>query len=86
MPQGTVTVGTTATLLVPGGASAGPVLVQNGSGGAVFFGDSSVTATGATAGPSVAASASATLPGSGTHGLYGIVASGTSSVSFLYSD
>lgn len=81
--QGTVTVSSTATLLATTKGSGG-IYVQNGAT-AIVLGGSNVTATGATAGISLAASAAALLPTSGAlHDLYAITASGTSNVAFLH--
>jgi hypothetical protein len=83
--QGTVSVGTTATLVALPDKSGG-IFVSNASGGSVvFFGGSSVTASGATAGPSLAAGSSLLLPTAGpAHGLYGVTASGTATVSYIF--
>lgn len=81
--QGTVSVGTTATLI----ASPGPggVYVYNNGSAAVVLGGSTVTATGATQGATLASGAGLILPSDGpAHDLYGITATGTASVSFVY--
>lgn len=81
--QATVSVGTTATLIATPGP--GGIYLTNGGSAAVIFGGSTVTATGATAGPSLASGASILLPSGGpSHGLYGITASGTASVAYVY--
>lgn len=82
--QGQVTVGTTATLIAsPSGP--GGIYLSNGSGAAVVLGGSTVTATGATAGPTLPVSTNIILPTtSPAHDLYGVVASGTTTVSFAY--
>jgi hypothetical protein len=84
--QGTVTVGSTATLIASPGDGTGLIAVQNTGSVAVTLGGSNVTTAGATAG--------ITLPGTmtspvllpsarGLHDLYGICASSTT-VAFLY--
>jgi hypothetical protein len=87
--QGTVTVGTTATLIASPGSGTGGIYVMNTGSVAVVLGGSNVTATGAKAGVSLAAtgtSGSAVLipTAEPAHDLYGIVASGTSTVAFIY--
>ena len=82
---GTVSVGSTATLLCSPAASSGGVLVQNGST-AIFLGGPGVTSSGASQGLSVAANATVTVPtvGYAVHDLWAVTASGSSSVSFLF--
>jgi hypothetical protein len=86
--QGVVSVGTTATLIAEIGAApeTGGVIVQNNGSAAVFVGGSTVTAAGATAGPQIAASGTLTIPTTGAEplSLYGIVATGTANVSYLF--
>lgn len=82
--QGTVSVGTSATRICSSGVSGG-VLVQNNGSVAVFLGGATVTATGATAGISLAAGAVVVVPAQGEvpRDLYGVVASSTANVAFL---
>jgi len=87
--NGVVSVGTTATLIAT--PSSAPdmdgILVQNLGSVTVYLGNSSVTAnTASTGGYQVAAGASATVPttGASTEALYGITASSTANVAFLY--
>lgn len=83
--HGTVTVGTTATLLVTTGSSGG-VLVQNNGTAVIFLGGPGVTAgTTATGGIQVAAGASVTVPtvGGGSRDLYAVIATGTAPVVWL---
>lgn len=82
--SGTVTVGTSPTLVCSPGGSCGQVLIQNNGAAAVFLGSSSVAASGANAGISVAAAATVTVPCGSAHDLYAIIASGTAPVAFLY--
>lgn len=86
--QGTVSVGTTATVICTVGSTPenDGVLVQNNGSAAVFLGGPSVTATGATAGLQVAAGDTVRVPttGADTLVLYGIVASSTAPVSYLF--
>lgn len=83
--QGTVSVGSTATLIASPGYGTGGIYVYNGGSNAVILGGNTVTASGATAGVSLAASAGLTIPTAGPfHDLYGITASGSSNVSFIY--
>lgn len=83
--QGTVTVGNTATLIASPGAGTGGIYLSNSSGATVFLGGANVAASGAHAGPTLAASATILLPTAGApHDLYGITASSTSAVSYLY--
>jgi hypothetical protein len=86
--QGIVSVGTTATLICTVGAAPenDGVMVQNNGSTPVLLGGSTVTTTGATAGIQIAASATMTIPTTGAEplALYGIVASGTANVSYLF--
>lgn len=85
--QGTVSVGTIATLICEP-AGVGGVLVQNNTSTAisVYLGGAGVTATGATAGFVLAQNASQVVPAvAGAQcALYGITGSGTASVTYLY--
>jgi uncharacterized membrane protein len=87
--NGVVSVGTTATLIAT--PSSAPdvdgILIQNLGAVTLYLGGSTVTAgTTSTGGYQVAASASVLVPttGASAEGLYGIVASSTANVSFLY--
>jgi hypothetical protein len=86
--HGLVSVGTTATLIADIGAApeTGGIIVQNNGSAAVFLGGPSVTTSGATAGVQIAAGSSLTVPTTGAEplALYGIVATGTQNVSFIY--
>jgi hypothetical protein len=86
--QGVVSVGTTATLICTVGTTpeTGGIVVQNNGAVAVFVGGPTVTATGATAGPQIAANGTLTVPTTGAEplALYGVVASSTANVSFLF--
>jgi hypothetical protein len=84
--NGSASVGTTATnvlTVTPGQV----VVLQNQGASAVFLGGSTVTASGANVGYSLAANASVTLPAVNLqgHALYAIVASGTSTLVWLTS-
>jgi len=87
--NGVVSVGTTATLIatpssVPENAG---LLIQNLGAGTLYIGGSTVTAgTTSTGGLQVAANATVNVPvtGAAAEGLYGIVASSTANVAFLY--
>jgi hypothetical protein len=89
--NGSVSVGTSPTLIVSPSRNDGGVLVQNTSTSAVFLGGSSVATSGADIGYSLAASSTVTVPAVGgsndassaAAGLYGIVASGTATVVYL---
>jgi hypothetical protein len=84
--QGTVTVGTTAGLVVTVSAQNDGILIKNQGTVTVYFGGSTVTADEtATGGFPVAAGGTITIPsvGNNAHDLYAIVASGTASVSFI---
>jgi hypothetical protein len=86
--NGVVSVGTTATLIASIGSAPenGGVVVQNNGSVAVFVGGPTVTATGATAGPQIAANGTLTIPTTGAEplSLYGVVASATANVSYIY--
>ena len=87
--NGVVSVGTTATLIAtPGSApEQGGVLIQNLGSSTLYLGGSTVTAgTTSTGGLQVAANASVSVPttGSASESLYGIVASGTANVAYLF--
>lgn len=84
--QGTVTVGTSATLLCSPVSGAHGVIVQNNGTAAIFLGGPNVTASGATQGVQLAVAASITVPtvGETAHDLYAIVASTPGPVSFLF--
>lgn len=86
MNNGTVSVGTTATIIATVQKESGGILVANQGSVPVYLGGPSVTAdTSATGGYPLAANASVLIPTDGdeTRKLYGIVASGTANVSFL---
>ena len=83
--HGTVTVGTTATLLVSSSFPGG-VLIQNNGTAPIFLGGPNVTAnTAATGGIQVAAGATVTVPSVGgiTADLYAVIATGTATVAWL---
>jgi hypothetical protein len=84
--HGVVSVGTTATLVTSVGEipENSGVLVQPSAD--TFFGGSTVTATGATAGIKVTANSIQLMPttGAGTQDLYAVVATSTSNVTFLH--
>lgn len=82
--NGAVTVTTTATKVCTIPAENDDVLVYCSA--ATIFGGPSVTATGATMGVTVPASTLVHIPSAGgvVHDLYAIVASSTSTVSYLY--
>lgn len=82
--QGTVTVGTTATKVCTVPTENDDVLVYCSA--ATVFGGPSVTATGATAGVTAPATTLTHIPSVGgvVHDLYAIVASSTSTVSYLF--
>lgn len=87
-PKSSTPVGTTATLIATVGAEPenGGLLIQNNGSAAVFVGGPSVTTSGAPAGVQIAANGTLTIPTTGAEplSLYGIVASGTCSVSYIY--
>jgi hypothetical protein len=87
--NGVVSVGTSATLIAT--PSSAPdvdgMLIQNLGAVTLYLGGSTVTAgTTATGGLQVAANATVTVPttGASSEALYGIVASSTANVAFLY--
>lgn len=84
--QGTVSVGTTATLIAsPGKGGTAGIFLSNGGSAAVILGGATVTATGATEGVSLASGSTILLPTAGPpRDLYGITSSGTAAVSFVY--
>ncbi len=84
--NGLVSVGTTATLICTVGADSDGVLIQNNGSTPVFLGASTVTASGATTGVQVAASAVVTVPTTAADplALYGIVSTGTANVTYLF--
>lgn len=87
--NGVVSVGTTATLIAtPSSAPENDgILIQNLGSVTLYLGGSTVTAgTTSTGGLQVAANAMVTVPTSGatTEALYGIVASSTANVAFLF--
>lgn len=83
--NGLVTVGTAPTAICSVGARGGVVFQNNGSA-AVFLGGPNVAVSGATTGISVAAGATLFVPSVGTNPatLYGVVASATAPVVFLF--
>jgi hypothetical protein len=88
MQSGTVTVGTSPTLICTLAAGGDGVIIQNSGSSQVFVGDSNVAASGADAGISVAAGATLTIPGVRggplfTPDLYGVVETGSTTVAFL---
>ena len=81
---GTVSVGTTPTLLFTGPAPG--ALVQNNGATPIYLGGSTVTAnTAATGGLTIAAGATLAIPSTGAtaDSLYAVVASGTANVAWL---
>ncbi len=85
--NGSVTVSTTPTLIANVGAENDGVLIQNTGAAAIFVGGPSVATSGANLGISVAAGATLLVPsvgGSAVIPLYGIIATGTAAVVFLY--
>jgi hypothetical protein len=81
MNSGTVTISTEPTLICTLAWNSGGVVVQNTGAAEVILGGPAVSASGAAAGPSLAAGAALTVPGPGP--LYGIVASATGTVAFV---
>jgi hypothetical protein len=81
--NGSTTVGSTATLVCSVDSESSGVLVQNNGSVAVVFGGADVTSS---TGISVAAAATLFVPSiAGTaHELYGITASSTAAVTFLF--
>jgi hypothetical protein len=87
--NGVVSVGNTATLIAtPGSVPENTaVLVQNLGTATLYIGGSSVTAgTASTGGLQVAANTTVNVPttGASTESIYGIVATGTANVAFLF--
>ena len=87
--NGVVSVATTATLIATPGSKPenGGVLIQNLGSGTLYLGGSTVTAgTTSTGGLQVAANATVNVPttGSALEALYGIVASSTANVAYLF--
>jgi hypothetical protein len=89
MQSGTVTVGTSPTLICTLASQGDGVLIQNSGSNPVFVGDPTVAASGANAGIQVAAGETLTIPGvhSGAPSfappLYGVVATGTTTVAYI---
>lgn len=89
MVNGVVSVGTTATLIAtPGSVPENDgVLIQNLGSGVLYLGGATVTAnTASTGGLQVAANTTVNVPctGAAADGIYGIVASSTANVAYLY--
>jgi hypothetical protein len=85
--SGQVTIGTSATLIQVVPAVDGGVLIANTGASTVYLGGPSVVATaGASQGYPLTAGTSVNIPASGSldNSLYAIVASGSSTVNFLY--
>jgi hypothetical protein len=87
--NGVVSVGTTATLIAAQGSTPenSGVLIQNLGAGVLYLGGPTVTAgTTSTGGLQVAANAVMTVPttGAASEALYGIVASSTANVAYLF--
>jgi hypothetical protein len=82
--NGQVTVGTTPTLICNVPESA-PAQIANTGSVTVYLGGATVAATGASQGIPIAANASLQVPASASEDntLYGIVASGSTTVSYL---
>lgn len=80
MQSGTVTVGTTPTLIFEIADRPG-VVIQNSGSVAVFLGGATVATSGTAAGVSLAAGATLVVPFSAE--LFGIVATGTTTVAFM---
>ena len=81
--QGTVTITTTPTLICEPDAGTGGVALY--ASAAVVVGGANVTATGATAGPTIPATTLVNFPTSaGPTKLYGVVATGTATISYAY--
>jgi hypothetical protein len=81
MNSGTVTVGTTPTLICTSDFLTG-VVIQNSGDATVFLGGSTVAASGTAAGVSLAAGSTLAIPAL-IEGLFAVVASGTGTVAFL---
>lgn len=83
--QGTVTVGTSATLIANPDCGTGGIYLTNTGSVAVVLGGASVATSGANAGPTLAPGASIIFPTSaGPTSLYGICAS-SSTVAWAFS-
>ena len=84
--NGLTTVGTTATLICAVDAESDGVLVANTGSATVFLGGADVTASGANQGIPLAQSTTLAVPSIGglQHQLYGVVASATQTVTWLY--
>ena len=86
--QGVVSVGTSPTVIATIGAApeTGGIVVQNNGSAAVFLGGSNVTSSGATAGVQLATGATLTIPTTGAEPLtlYGVVATATQNVSYIF--
>jgi hypothetical protein len=87
--NGVVSVGTTATLIAAQGSTPenSGVLIQNLGAVTLYLGGSTVTAgTTSTGGLQVAANATVNVPttGAASEALYGIVASSTANVAYLF--
>jgi hypothetical protein len=75
-----ITIDTSPALIHAGTYESRARIIQNSGDGPVFLGDDSVAASGPAL--SLAPGATLTIPGGGAH-LYGVVASGTGSVTVL---
>jgi len=85
--HGSATLGTTPTLICNVGQVDGSMVLQNTSASTIYLGASNVASSGANLGISVSAGATFSVPsiaGSGSLPLYGIVASGSAVVVYLY--
>ena len=83
--QGTVTIGTSPTLICSPDAGTGGVALYASATG-VFVGGNNVAISGANAGPQLPATTLVVFPTSaGPTGLYGISSAGTQTVSYSYS-
>jgi hypothetical protein len=84
--NGSTTVGTTPTKICTVSPSSDGVLIQNNGSAALFLGGPAVTVSGSTVGISVAAGATVNVPTTGgtPHDLYGVVATGTAAVTYLF--
>ena len=89
--SGTTTVGTTPAVICSPGQNSDGVLIQNNGAASLLIGGSSVAASGANVGISVAAGGTLLVPSvggsndsGGSGGLYGIVSSGSAVVAWLY--
>jgi hypothetical protein len=81
MNSGTVTVGTSPTLICAPGYQDHGAIVQNAGDTPVFLGGAQVAASGTAAGISLAEGASLVIPLAGQ--LFAVVASGTGTVAFI---